>query len=248
MPRDNPELLLVDDVPEMRTLLRTLLRTRGMTVVAEAPDGQQAVELAARHQPDVVVLDLGLPDLEGQDVLTEIRNHAPGCAVVVFSGTHVMDSAAIADRVEGFVSKDQDLSILVDTLQHAAAKPVQLSTQVIPRQLRSVAVARAFTERTLSSWNMAAVLGDALIVVSELVTNAVVHAGTAAELRLARHKRSLRVAVVDHGPGTPDPRALTPGQLGGRGLQIVTALSTAWGVSDLGEASKLVWAELPTSP
>jgi anti-sigma regulatory factor (Ser/Thr protein kinase) len=114
----------------------------------------------------------------------------------------------------------------------------------VPRQLRSAAVARALTERVLTGWGIADLIADAQVVVSELVTNALVHAGTSAELRLAHHHRSLRIAVVDHGPGTPDPHAPSEARIGGRGLQIVDAISNAWGVENITGDGKLVWAEL----
>ncbi len=58
----------------------------GFDVVAEAADGRTAIEAAAKLQPDVVVLDLGLPDLAGRDVLTMLRVAAPDMRVVVFTG------------------------------------------------------------------------------------------------------------------------------------------------------------------
>jgi DNA-binding NarL/FixJ family response regulator len=238
---------VVDDIADMRVLLRTVLRKRGMDVVAEAGNGSQAVALAGEHEPDIVVLDLGLPDLEGTEVLSGIRNHAPRCSVVVFSGVRPTDRREIASRVEGFVTKADDLALLLDTVEHAARRPVEVVSRVFPQRLRSAALARTFTESTLRGWALPQLVGDGMVVVSELVTNAVVHAGTPCEVRLSQHSRSLRIAVVDFGDGTPEPRPPAAGRLGGRGLQIVDSMATAWGFAGLGPRQKLVWAELPVA-
>jgi DNA-binding NarL/FixJ family response regulator len=245
--RDRPlKVLLVDDVTEMRTLLRTVLRRRpGLEIAAEAADGRRAVALASEHQPDVVVLDLGLPDLEGREVLTGIRNHAPASRVVVFSGTRLPGNEWIAERVEGFVSKEQDLEILIEALESAARHPFEITTLDLPPSVHSVAEARVAARSALSQWGLAELAADCSVVVSELVTNAVVHAGGRCELRLSNHRRSVRVAVVDSGPGTPEPLAPSDARIGGRGLQIVDSMSTAWGVDGLADGRKLVWAELP---
>jgi DNA-binding NarL/FixJ family response regulator len=97
-------VLLVDDVVEVRRLVRLALRLRGgFEVVGEAADGADAVRLAQDLHPDVVVLDLGLPDLAGREVLTRICLYSPGSKVVVFSGMDSEDREWIARRVKGYV-------------------------------------------------------------------------------------------------------------------------------------------------
>jgi anti-sigma regulatory factor (Ser/Thr protein kinase) len=81
----------------------------------------------------------------------------------------------------------------------------------------------------------------ARLVVSELVTNAVVHAGTMIELDVVVRENVLRIEVTDS--GTDRPNVWTKDDIGGRGLPIVEALGHAWGVLDLGSA-KTVWCEL----
>ena len=83
-PDKPPTVLLVDDVAEMRTLLRAVVRRRGLEVVGEAGDGKHAVALAAEHDPDIVVLDLGLPGIGGVEVIEGLRgwSHVP---VIVLS-------------------------------------------------------------------------------------------------------------------------------------------------------------------
>jgi serine phosphatase RsbU (regulator of sigma subunit)/anti-sigma regulatory factor (Ser/Thr protein kinase) len=108
----------------------------------------------------------------------------------------------------------------------------------------SVALARRFTRRTLAEWGLEELVDTAALVVSELVTNAVVHAGTPAVLGLALEGRALRIEVEDRHPGRELPLApLDPAEVAenGRGLLIATSLATAWGV-EYTATSKRVWA------
>lgn len=114
--------------------------------------------------------------------------------------------------------------------------------------------ARDFTRQALRDWGWLPAAGaerlaaaeDVLLVVSELVTNACLHAGGPEELRLRRNPKSLRLEVVDGGPGEPAPR--TPhqaGRPGGHGMFIVQRLCLDWGVIRHGDRpGKTVWAEL----
>ena len=77
-------VLLVEDMAELRSVLRQTLQLRGgFEVVAEVGDGGAAITAAARTQPDISVLDLGLPDIAGHEVLTRLRAVAPAAQVVV---------------------------------------------------------------------------------------------------------------------------------------------------------------------
>ena len=109
---------------------------------------------------------------------------------------------------------------------------------------RSVAEARRFTRRTLESWDAAELVDSASLIVSELVTNAVVHTGTPLRLTLGLRGHHLRIDVEDQHPGRKLP-VLTdlPGETSehGRGLVITTSLSSAWGV-EYTKTAKRVWA------
>ena len=89
-----PTVLVVDDAPEIRTLLRTYLEAEGMAVLT-AGTGEAAVQLAGDQRPDVVLLDLGLPDLSGLDVLGRIR---------ATSSVYVIVITARAEEVDKIVS------------------------------------------------------------------------------------------------------------------------------------------------
>ncbi len=80
-------VLLVDDTEDLRMLLRLRMENReGLTVVGEAADGVEAVERATELQPDLVVLDLGMPRMDGLEALPLIRAAVPGVRVIVLSG------------------------------------------------------------------------------------------------------------------------------------------------------------------
>ncbi|MEV6163031.1 ATP-binding protein [Streptomyces sp. NPDC052052] len=117
-----------------------------------------------------------------------------------------------------------------------------------------VPTARDFARQALHDWGWLparsadgrAAAEDVLLVVSELVTNACLHADGPEEMRIACTAKVLRVEVVDSGAGQPAPR--TPhraGRPGGHGMFIVQRLCLDWGVQRVvGRAGKTVWAEL----
>lgn len=80
-------VLLVDDVADLRFLLRVVLENDGgFEVVGEAGDGRRAVELAERTNPDVVVLDLSMPTMDGLEAIPRLRHIVPDAHIVVLSG------------------------------------------------------------------------------------------------------------------------------------------------------------------
>jgi CheY-like chemotaxis protein/anti-sigma regulatory factor (Ser/Thr protein kinase) len=240
-------VLIVDDVPEVRRMLRTALRFRTMfEIVGEASDGAEAIECARGLQPDIVVLDLGLPDLAGRQVLTRIRGDVPGVKVVVFSGTEPAESEGIAEAVDGYALKDGHLDYLVELLETVGQQRGSQASLELEAHVESARLARRFVRETLVTWGVAAdSLDDALLVVSELVTNAVVHARTDCELRLGLSPGSVRIEVVDGGGGTPDPLPPSRTRPHGRGLNLIDAVTSAWGVDPRTGGGKLVWAEIP---
>lgn len=114
---------------------------------------------------------------------------------------------------------------------------------------RSVATARAFVRDTLQGWGYTDVVDDAVVLTSELVTNAVVHAGTAADVLCLRTDEGVRVEVSDHYPEREIPLQSTaldfgsPDREGGRGLLLCAALASRWGV-EYSPTHKHVWFQL----
>jgi len=96
--------------------------------------------------------------------------------------------------------------------------------------------------RTLRSWHADETnIDDVVLVANELVANAIVHAGTSAEVMLERIGPHLVVRVSDGTDNAPEIRAHAPGALGGRGLVVLDAVASEWGVELVG-TGKEVWA------
>jgi CheY-like chemotaxis protein/anti-sigma regulatory factor (Ser/Thr protein kinase) len=238
-------VLLVDDVVDVRRMVRMALRLRGgFEVVGEAGDGAEAVQLARSLQPDVVVLDLGLPDLAGREVLSRIILYSPTSKVVVFSGNDTADQDWIARHAKGFVLKDAELDYLLDLLESVGTPQGAEATLDLPRDVTSVRRAREFVAHQLEEWGLGKLLDDALLVTSELVTNAITHADSACHVRLSLTRSTLRIDVIDTGTGAPEPQPESETEEHGRGLRLVDALTAAWGLDVVPGEGKLVWAEL----
>jgi DNA-binding NarL/FixJ family response regulator len=102
-------VLVVDDHAGFRSRARMLLEADGYEVIGEAGDGATAVAEAARLRPDVVLLDVQLPDVDGFDVAAQMTEDGPAPAVVLTSSRDWSDSAELILRsgARGFVPKDQ---------------------------------------------------------------------------------------------------------------------------------------------
>ncbi|MFI1830956.1 ATP-binding protein [Streptomyces sp. NPDC020412] len=118
------------------------------------------------------------------------------------------------------------------------------------RHPRSVGRARAEFRKELAGWGLAAIEAAALIVLSELLTNAVRHASTSpgrqieARCSVTGGGGTLRIEVHDTGDGRPHLDKPGPDAVGGRGLWLVEALADEWGVANRLGPGKYVWAEL----
>jgi len=177
-------------------------------------------------------------------VLTRIRRQSPSSKVVVFSGMEPVDRAWMDKHVAGYVRKDSDLEYLVELLESVGRPHEAEAVLELPRSLTSVRSARRFVSQKLIEWSLDQLLDDALLVASELATNAITHADSDCRLRLSLSPGTLRIDVLDTGAGTPEPQPPSSTEEHGRGLHLVDALTTAWGLELLPGDGKLVWAEL----
>lgn len=119
-----PKVLIVEDQPPMRRALRDLVQTSvaGSTVL-EAGTGEQALALCLAHRPDVVLMDIRLPDANGIELTARLRTLLPGTAVIVVSGLtgrryveHALAAGAFA-----VVAKDNVYRDLIRLIGRASA-------------------------------------------------------------------------------------------------------------------------------
>jgi DNA-binding NarL/FixJ family response regulator len=122
-------VLIADDHPLLRQGLVALLEKEGFEVVAVAADGHEAVALAARVIPDVAVLDIGMPGLNGLDAAREIqRQHLARATVLLTMHTedhYVLE--ALRSGVKGYVLKSQAPQAVADAIRQAFRGDVYLS-------------------------------------------------------------------------------------------------------------------------
>jgi CheY-like chemotaxis protein len=232
-----PVRVVVADGPaEARRAVRGALEAvDGFEVTGEATDGIGAVEVAAREQAAAVVLGLALRHLSGLDALARIRAARPETAVVVAS-----DVAALAALWHSGEQLPRDLFGIVAPPNVGA--PADLAIDLDAAML-SVARARVFVEQRCERAGCGELVPTATLLVSELVTNAVVHAGSASRCSVREAGNSLRVEVADWGPGVVKLREIAPAAVGGRGLHIVDRLASTWGTC-AARGAKVVWFEL----
>jgi two-component system KDP operon response regulator KdpE len=115
-------VLVVDDEPQIVRALRINLRARGYEVDA-APDGRSALDLAARRHPDVVLLDLGLPDMEGVEVINGMRGWL-SVPIIVLSARHQSEEkvAALDAGADDYVTKPFGMDELLARLRAAVRR------------------------------------------------------------------------------------------------------------------------------
>ena len=143
---DEIRVMVVDDQGLVREGLMTLLQAApGIDPVAAAADGEEAVALAARRLPDVVLMDLRMPKLDGVEATRRIRQARPETEVVVLT-THA-DEASILDAMNagarGYLTKDAGIAEIARAVQAAAAHHAFLDPEVQARLLAAAGAAAA---------------------------------------------------------------------------------------------------------
>jgi two-component system, OmpR family, KDP operon response regulator KdpE len=143
-----PLVLIVDDEPQIRRLLTVSLEANGYRVLS-ATNGQEGLVLAAQHQPALVILDIGLPDLSGQEVLRRLREWSQAPVIVLSVRDDEKGKVAALDAgADDYVTKpfntDEMLARLRVALRHSMNKEeaavVQVKNLVIDLATRRVSV------------------------------------------------------------------------------------------------------------
>jgi UDP-3-O-[3-hydroxymyristoyl] N-acetylglucosamine deacetylase len=119
-------VLVVDDEPEIRTSLRGILAEEGLRVL-EAEDGRQALDVITRENPELVILDVWMPEVDGLQLLQQLHDAAPSPAVIMISGHGNIETAVKATKLGAFdfiekpFSLDGLLRVVNRALDHHAA-------------------------------------------------------------------------------------------------------------------------------
>src|SRR4051794_10478298 len=142
---DDPRVLLVDDHDLFRAGLRTLLQEQGIRVVAEAPDGAQALGRVREHAPDVVLMDINMPVMNGVDATREIVRTAPLTRIVVLTISDadgdVID--AILAGACGYLLKDASIDELLRGIDAAVAGDSLMSPAVAAKLVQRIRASSA---------------------------------------------------------------------------------------------------------
>ncbi len=246
-------VLLVDDDPDYRLLVRLALDAEPQfEVVGEARDGHEAAKVAERVEPDLVLLDCSMPGSDAFDGLPELRQACPDGRVILLSGyaTADLEVAARHACALGFLGKDTppsrlagELATLAGLVDAVESVVYQASTS-LAGDPRSAGEARHFVATTLEQWQLGPLLDTVTLLTSELVTNAIVHAGSEVDVVVRLTGEAARVEVTDRSGAPPVPRTAAESDSSGRGLALVEALARRWGTRRLSGGGKTVWFEI----
>jgi len=246
-------VLVVDDDPDYRLLVRLALAgDSGFEVVAEAGDGGGAVAEAGREQPDLVLLDCTLPGADAFDILPGLRQAAPEARIVLVSGHDQADlrAASRSAGAVGYLTKETparclgaELVALVGLVE-AVEQLLSEASQRFDQDPQSPRAARRFVTQALTDADDEDLIDTVTLLVSELVTNAVLHAGSEAEVLVRLTGATARVEVTDTSAESVAPRDAAADEDSGRGLALVENLTRRWGVRPATGGGKTVWFEV----
>lgn len=226
-----------------------VMRLWGDLTVTSAGAARDAALAALVEEPTSMIIDLtGLasadePALQFLPGVAAQAAHWPGTAVLACAAPAVADT--LTRTSEGGLTVYPSFAA---ALAEAAAAPVPLRMhERLEPTVHAPRAARELASEACATWNLPRAVVPAEIIASELVTNAVRHAGTTVDLRITRRERELRISVQDR---NPEPARLqTPSESDdhGRGLLIVDSVAHRWGCEPV-TGGKVVWAAVQVSP
>jgi NarL family two-component system response regulator LiaR len=130
----NLRAVIADDDPFARRVIKDVLQDAGVLVIAEARNGRQAVELTLYYKPDVVVMDVVMPEVDGIVATRQIRKAIPEQLVIVLTGAgdeqHELGLQALRAGASGFLSKDLEIGALPRTLEGVRAGEAAISRKM----------------------------------------------------------------------------------------------------------------------
>ncbi len=154
------KVLIVDDHPAIRMAVKMLLEQDGHHVLAEVDNGVDAISAAKINRPDIVVLDIGIPKLDGIEVIKRLKLLDIGTRILVLSAqsTHHIMVRCLQAGSEGFLSKLDDLSLLKDAIAKIEKKQLYYPREVIAGARHAHTVDREDLLSSLSSREMSVLL------------------------------------------------------------------------------------------
>lgn len=119
--KNQAKILIVDDNDLMRTLLRSILRNEDYQIIGETRNGALALEFIERSKPDLICMDVMMPEMDGLEALKAIKETYPGIAVVMITGNPSVDNVqeSIQSGANGFIVKPFNAAKVLDTLKQA---------------------------------------------------------------------------------------------------------------------------------
>lgn len=244
-------LLVVDDNPDYRLLVRFALADSEIEVVGDAGTVAGGLASASQLQPDLILLDVVMQDDDALASLQPFREAAPAAAIVVAAsyGEHELWGQAPYTEGVAYLSKATSPSRLCDELvrvvqsARAVSDVVATERERFPSDVQSARAARRFASKVLGLWGCESVEDSVLLLVSELVTNAVIHAHSDVEVVLRLRPDRVRVEILDTAAEYVQRRDAANEDQSGRGMALTEALAVAWGIDTL-VAGKSVWFEV----
>ncbi len=187
MPDDEPRdvrVLLVDDHDLFRTGLRNLLEAQGMHIVGEAAGGSEALRIVREAAPDVVVMDLNMPGMNGVEATRHMSRDAPLTRVIVLTVSDEEQDVmhAILAGACGYLLKDASIQDLIRGIEAAAVGESLISPHIAGKVLQHV---RATTASPDAAATIRAELSDREVQVLKLIANGKDNAVIAGELHIS---------------------------------------------------------------
>ena len=248
-------LLVVDDNPDYRLLVRYALADSVIEVVGDEASIGAGVRAATELQPDLILLDAVLQGEDGLLGVRPLQAAAPSASVVAvasYAEHELWGASPHLDRI-AYLSKGTPPTQLCDELLRVIERARAVSDveaterERFPAELLSARAARKFVGQVLEQWGCSDLEDSIQLLVSELVTNAVIHARSDVEVALHLRADRVRVEVIDAAAEHVHRRDAGDEEQSGRGMAMTEALAEAWGIDTL-MAGKSVWFEVLREP
>jgi DNA-binding NarL/FixJ family response regulator len=133
-------VIVADDDPMARLALRDGLAQRGLTVIAAVADGAEAVRLCVHYQPEVAIVDMMMPGLDGVAITRRLADEAPGVGVLLITRSEDAELALLGLRMgaRGFLRKDTELDMLADAVRRTAGGHYVVEADVVGALVRGL--------------------------------------------------------------------------------------------------------------